>query len=121
MSWCSRSYWPVVTIVAVSKTTSVREIDKALLPAVYILNQNYPHPFNPSTTIHYQRANSCYVQLKVIDVLGREVATLVNDYKPVGSYTVRLSENTTQLSSGVYYYILHAGNNIQSKKMMVIK
>jgi hypothetical protein len=87
----------------------------------YQLGQNYPNPFNPSTTIHYQLANSCYVQIKVVDVLGREVATLVNDYKPVGSYTVQLSENTTQLSSGVYYYILHAGNNIQSKKMMFIK
>jgi hypothetical protein len=87
----------------------------------YQLAQNYPNPFNPSTTIHYQLANSCHVQLIVVDVLGREVATLVNEYKPVGSYTVRLSENTTQLSSGVYYYILNAGNNIQSKKMMFIK
>jgi hypothetical protein len=87
----------------------------------YQLGQNYPNPFNPSTTIHYQLANSCYVQLKVFDVLGREVATLVNEYKPAGSYAVQLSENTTQFSSGVYYYILHAGNSIQSKKMMFIK
>ena len=101
------------------QTTAVpQEHDKS---RSYELRQNFPNPFNPSTTIHYQLAHNGRVELKVFDLLGREVATLINDYKPVGSYNVQLSDITTQLSSGVYYYLLNAGNSFQSKKMIYIK
>ena len=93
----------------------------------YNLDQNYPNPFNPSTTIKYTipsvgtpRAES--VQLKVYDVLGNEVATLVNEYKPAGNYEVEFSVGQTfSLSSGVYYYQLKAGDFIATKKMLLLK
>ena len=92
----------------------------------YSLSQNYPNPFNPSTTIKYTFPNvnlrvtkGSRVQLKVYDVLGMEVATLVNEEKPAGSYEVNF--NASQLSSGVYLYKLQAGSFRQTKKMILIK
>jgi hypothetical protein len=102
-------------------STSVGDLQSGQMPQSFELGQNYLNPFNPSTTIHYQRVNSCSVQLIVVDLHGREVATRVHDYKPVGSYSFQLSENTTQLSSGIYYSVSNACNNFQSKKMMFIK
>jgi hypothetical protein len=91
----------------------------ALLPKEYNLLQNYPNPFNPETVINYQLAASGNVQLKVIDLLGREVATLVNEEKPAGSYVIQF--DASSLSSGVYFYTLKAGNFSQTKKMTVMK
>jgi hypothetical protein len=85
----------------------------------FILEQNYPNPFNPSTTINYSVSSSEFVALKVYDVLGNEVATLVNEEKPVGSYEVNF--DARGLSSGIYFYKLQSGNFIETKKMILLK
>ena len=87
------------------------------------LYQNYPNPFNPSTNISWQSPVSGWQTLKVYDVLGEQVATLVNEYKSAGSYEVEFqsSVGSLQLASGVYYYQFRAGDFIQTKKMILIK
>lgn len=98
--------------------TSVEE-NKNSLPNSFSLEQNYPNPFNPSTVISYQLSAVSNVELKVYDILGREVATLVNEEKLPGRYTVRF--DATNLSSGVYFYKLTAGNFVETKKLILIK
>jgi len=87
--------------------------------ADFRLAQNYPNPFNPTTNITYVLPKTENVSLKVYDVLGREVATLVNEVKPAGAYTVPF--NASNLASGVYFYKLQAGSFVQTKKMMLVK
>ena len=97
------------------------------LPNGYELKQNYPNPFNPSTTISFTIPKQEVVALKVYDILGRLVTTLVNEEKSAGTYKVEFTTNhrppTTnlQLSSGVYFYQLKAGILMQTKKMMLLK
>jgi hypothetical protein len=90
-------------------------------PLGYKLSQNFPNPFNPSTKISWQSPVGSWQTLKVYDVLGNQVATLVDEYKPAGNYNVQFTTNNLQLSSGVYFYQLKAGDYIQSKKMILIK
>jgi hypothetical protein len=85
----------------------------------YELYQNYPNPFNPSTTINYSLPKSGLVTLKVYDILGREVKTLVNTYKAAGSYDV--SFNASNLASGIYIYQLKSGNFVSTKKLVLLK
>ncbi|MCX6152111.1 MAG: T9SS type A sorting domain-containing protein [Ignavibacteriales bacterium] len=89
------------------------------------LFQNYPNPFNPSTEIGFQLASFSTVTLKIFNVLGTEVATLVNEDKPAGNYEVVFntsrSEVTSHLTSGIYFYKLTAGSYSTTKKMMVMK
>ena len=93
--------------------------DKKPLPDKYMLLQNYPNPFNPATTISYTIAKSGPVTIKVYDVLGNEVKTLVNEYKLAGNYSVNF--DASKLSSGVYIYRITAGGFTASKKMTVVK
>lgn len=93
--------------------------ENAIIPDKYVLYQSYPNPFNPSTTIKYSIPQSDIVSLKVYDILGREVATLVNDYKTVGTYAVEF--NASRFASGVYFYQIQSGNFIQTKKMILLK
>ena len=88
-------------------------------PSDFILYQNYPNPFNPNTTINYIIPSEQFVTMKVYDVLGKEVAVLVSEEKPAGSYEVDF--NASQLSSGVYFYQVKAGPPIQTMKMILIK
>ena len=88
------------------------------LPMEYSLS-NYPNPFNPSTTINYQLPENGFVTIKVYDVLGKEVATLVNENKSAGYYNV--SFDASKLTSGVYIYTISANGFIQSKKMLLMK
>ncbi len=83
------------------------------------LDQNYPNPFNPSTVINYSLPHSGNVKLTVYDILGSKVATIVNEYKPSGSYSVRF--NGSNLASGIYLYRLEAGNYSASKKFILMK
>ncbi len=83
------------------------------------LGQNYPNPFNPSTTINYSLKKPGFVQIKVYDVLGKEMATLVNGKKTAGNYSVMFNGNN--LSSGVYFYVLDYGETKLLKKMMLLK
>ena len=85
----------------------------------YILYQNYPNPFNSVTNIIYQLSKSGLVQLKVFDLLGSEVAILVNEVKSVGSYEV--SFDASILPSGVYIYSLRVNNFVQNNKMTLLK
>jgi hypothetical protein len=94
------------------------EVD-AGMPRTFELGQNYPNPFNPSTVMSYQLPVASNVSLKVYDVLGREVATLVNGRQEAGRYSV--SFNAASFASGVYFYRLQAGNFVQTKKMMLVK
>jgi hypothetical protein len=91
------------------------------LPTDFKLEQNYPNPFNPETKIDYNISKAGNVSLKIYDILGREIATIVNEFKQPGNYSVRLSANDFQLSSGVYFYRLTAGNFSQIKKMVYLK
>lgn len=88
-------------------------------PYSYSLTQNFPNPFNPSTMIQYTIADAQKVELKIYDLLGREVQTLVNDVQNPGSYNVMF--NAQNLSSGIYFYRLTAGNFSEVKKMTLIK
>ncbi len=94
-----------------------------VLPTEYKLEQNYPNPFNPSTKISWQAPVSGWQTLKVYDVLGNEVATLVNEFRPAGSYEVEFKSTvgSNRLANGVYFYRLQAGNYIETKKMILLK
>jgi FtsP/CotA-like multicopper oxidase with cupredoxin domain len=85
----------------------------------YKLDQNYPNPFNPSTTINFSVPENSQVTLKIYDVLGKEVSTLINQVVPAGNHEVNF--DATGLSSGVYFYNLTAGNFVESKKMVLLK
>lgn len=102
-----------------NQTTDVQ--DNNILPSEFYLEQNYPNPFNPSTKIKYVIPNGVrnLVTLKVYDVLGKEVSTLVNEEKPAGVYEVEF--NAEKLSSGIYFYKLNAGSFSETKKMILIK
>lgn len=88
-------------------------------PENYELSQNFPNPFNPNTVIVYHLPIIGAVTLKVFDILGNEVATLVDEYKPAGSYEVEF--NASGLSSGIYFYKLHSGSFIETKKMILLR
>ena len=101
-------------------------VESSALPAVVSLQQNYPNPFNPTTTIRFQipdgsghRPNSSFATVKVFDLLGREVATLVNGVMTAGEHEVQL--DASNLASGVYTYRLAVGDNIASRKLIVAK
>ena len=93
--------------------------ETASVPDSYILFQNYPNPFNPSTTIRYSITQPDVIRIKVYDVLGREVKTLVNESKQAGNYEVHF--NAAGLASGIYLYRIESGNFVQTKKMILLK
>ncbi|MCZ7602048.1 MAG: T9SS type A sorting domain-containing protein [Melioribacteraceae bacterium] len=109
----------VKTFVDTLTVTSVRDDEKEILPSEYALYQNYPNPFNPSTQIKYAIPNGTNVKLKVFDILGKEIITLVNSYKNAGSHDVKF--NAENLPSGVYIYRMEAGNFKANQKMLLIK
>jgi hypothetical protein len=99
-------------------TTSVERfaID---LPTHFNLEQNYPNPFNPATTISFSLPSKSFVSLKVYDTLGREVFTILSEELSAGTYSKQL--NVADLPSGVYFYRLHAGSYIGTKKIVLLK
>ena len=107
-----KQWWPQYEYTSV-------ETRVASKPTDFELRQNYPNPFNPTTSINYSLNKKSYVELKVYNVLGAEVATLVNETKNAGSYKV--SFDATNLSSGVYFYQLKSGDQTITRKMMVMK
>ena len=104
-------------------TTGVQQVVE-LTPASYKLEQNYPNPFNPETAISYQLSAVSKVQIKVYDILGKEIATLVNGEKPVGKYQITwkgIDNYGNKVSSGVYFYRIITDNFVQTKKMVLMK
>jgi hypothetical protein len=99
-------------------TTDVEQIGN-LTPTEFRLEQNYPNPFNPSTTIQYAISNRQFVTLKVYDLLGNEIATLVDEYKPAGIHNVQFT--MYNLASGIYFYQLKTENLVQTKKMILLR
>jgi Secretion system C-terminal sorting domain len=93
--------------------------EKSIQPTSYTLQQNYPNPFNPSTTIEYSIPKESVVSVKIFNILGQEVKTLVSENEAPGNYSVRF--NASDLSSGIYFYSLRAGNYFQVKKMILLK
>jgi hypothetical protein len=101
-----------------------------IIPLQFMLYQNYPNPFNPTTAISFQLPVDDIVTLKVYDLLGREVAVLIDEYKPAGKYEVQFQPTvgshqsayrTGKLASGIYFYQLKTGNFIQTKKMILVQ
>ena len=107
------------TLILVQNPTSVNDNFLNQIPKKYSLAQNYPNPFNPSTVIRYGIPNSGLVTLKIYNVLGREVATLINKYQQAGRYEI--SFNASELASGIYFYRLHSNNYTSIKKMILLK
>lgn len=95
------------------------EIDVDLLPKEFALFQNYPNPFNPETTIRYQLPKNQFVILKVYDLLGGEIAVLVNENKDAGSYEIIF--DASKIPTGVYFYSINTGDFKQIKKMILMK
>ncbi len=103
-------------------TTDVEQVTD-LSPEEFLLEQNYPNPFNPSTKISWQSSVSSWQTLKVYDILGNEVASLVNEYRNAGSYEIdfKSTVGSHQLANGVYFYRLQVGENVETKKMVLLK
>ena len=108
-----------IFIAAVDFTYPVVSVDDDLFAIKFDLEQNYPNPFNPSTKINYTLAERSIVTLKVYDVLGNEVATIVNTTQEAGKHSVNF--DASQLSSGLYIYTIKTGNFTSSRKMMLLK
>ncbi|HMS65064.1 MAG TPA: S8 family serine peptidase [Ignavibacteria bacterium] len=113
----SKNGWGIVNAhLALEKALDV----KFNTPESYQLSQNYPNPFNPETIIKYELNVNKFVSIKVYDILGKEISTLVNENKNPGSYNVKFNSNG--ISSGIYFYSLYVnGNKTDSKKMVIVK
>lgn len=96
-----------------------KEIEVNLIPKNFILFQNYPNPFNPSTTIKFSLPKMSFVTIKIFDITGREVATLLNGFKDPGTYSINF--NAGSLSSGTYFYKITSENFVQIRKMLLLK
>ncbi len=95
------------------------QLTNSEIPQHYNLHQNYPNPFNPTSIIKFELPKSSNVTIKIFDILGREVETLVNEYKTSGNYEIQF--DASQYSSGIYFYMMEAGDFVESKKMVLIK
>ena len=102
----------------VESTTDINE-HEVIVPIEFLLFQNYPNPFNPTTSIRYQLPQSGNVKLKVYDLLGKEIITLVEEEKPAGNYEIKF--DASNVPSGVYFYSINAGDFSDTKKMILIK
>jgi len=112
--------------LAEGNVTSIDESKSELQPEQFELFQNYPNPFNPVTSIQYAVSSRQFITLKVYDVLGNEITTLVNEEKLPGTYEVEFNSHSglsgiRKLSSGMYFYTLNAGNYSETKKMILLK
>lgn len=126
-------YWRVRSIKGNGTTSSFSNIEKFTtvsitsvenekeIPQAFDLKQNYPNPFNPTTIISYQLPIAGFVSLKVYDMLGREVATLVDKYQPAGVYQSEFRISDSDYSTGIYFYQLTSGSFSTVRKMMLVK
>lgn len=110
---------PLTVTLRVTHPTAVQEIEP--IPTHYALLQNYPNPFNPSTTIRFEIPAAGFVLLSVYNILGQEVATLISERLAAGRYSVTFDTDLYNLPSGVYFYRLHAGTFVATKKLVLIR
>ncbi|HQF41809.1 MAG TPA: endonuclease [Ignavibacteriaceae bacterium] len=113
-----------INLSGIGKDNAVNMNDEIQQPLTFTLSQNYPNPFNPSTKISWQSSVGSWQTLKVYDVLGNEVAILVNEYKPAGSYEVEFNGHSDEgqtLSSGIYFYKIQCDDFVAVKKMVLLK
>lgn len=112
-----------ITWNSINIITSIYNNEASNSNPSFSLLQNYPNPFNPSTVIKYKISESRLTTLKVYDILGQEVTTLINEVKSPGEYSVELNaaSGSRRIASGVYFYELRTGDFIQRKKMMLLK
>ena len=111
--------WMQLDYLAVPSEIAVAVENNTKIPQTFSLEQNYPNPFNPSTTIRYQIPKAGFVKLKVFDILGNEITTLVNEYKMPSNYQVIF--DGSKYASGVYFYQLVVNNFVSIKKMILLK
>ena len=104
--------------VVVKKIVTDIKPESQLL-STFFLCQNFPNPYNSQTTISYSIPNNSFVQIQIFDVLGREISTLLNEEKAAGNYKINF--NASELTSGVYFYRIQAGEFIETKKMILLK
>lgn len=109
--------YALIDQLSFGQATSVQQIDQ--IPNEYSLQQNYPNPFNPSTSIEYSISEASFTELKIYDLLGNEIAVLVNEFQSPGTYRTDLI--ATNFPSGTYFYQLKTGAGIIAKKMMLLK
>jgi len=118
--WVSGDGGTILHTIDGGGIVSVEEIKStSLSPEDYLLFQNYPNPFNPITTIKWYSPVSCTQTLRIFDVLGNEVKTLVDEERAEGNYEIEF--DASSFSSGIYFYQLKAGSFIQTRKMILIK
>jgi hypothetical protein len=110
--------WDVWLIKTTTDVSNIKQNNEIII-SDFSLHQNYPNPFNPTTKIKYQIPELSFVTIKVFDVLGNEIATLVNEEKTLGRYEVEF--NASEYPSGIYFYRLQAGPFVESKKMVLMK
>lgn len=120
-SWFNKGGVAYTFYLPDSVTSTSEYYNEHIIADAYQLYQNYPNPFNPSTSIQYSIASKQLVRLKVYDVLGNEIATLVNEEQPSGTYNVQFTIDNLQLSSGTYFYQLQAGSFVETKKMILLR
>jgi len=112
------SYWDNFDVIIQDEIVGIEEVIQPTLIKNYSLSQNYPNPFNPSTKILYTIPNSDFVTLKIFDILGRDIQTLVNEFQKPGEYSVNF--NAGKMPSGIYFYQLQAGNDFKETKKMIL-
>ncbi len=117
-SWQSPRNW-TYTWIGDRETVGVKDRGDDAVPLSYSLSQNYPNPFNPTTTINYSIRKAGLVKIELYNTLGQKVRTLVNEAKPAGTY--RLEVRANELTSGLYFYRLTAGDFVQTRKMVLMK
>jgi hypothetical protein len=110
---------PLSVYHLVLSTASAAVEEEPIALSHFRLEQNYPNPFNPTTVVGYQLPAVSKVRLVVYDLLGHEVSTLVNEVKQPGTYSVQF--NASSLSSGVYFYRLHAGDYVATKRLVLVR
>jgi glucuronoarabinoxylan endo-1,4-beta-xylanase len=108
-----------ITTLSFSGTLITSVDSKSIMPDEYSLSQNYPNPFNPSTAIDYSLAKGSFIQLRIFDVLGREVKTIIHKKESAGKHTVYF--DASDMNSGIYFYRITADDFVESKKMILIK
>ena len=114
-----RNFETIMILASIDNNGSMDDNSTNILPESYSLAQNYPNPFNPTTNIAFNIPMDMIVKIKIYDIAGREISTLVNELKTAGNHSVSFTGSS--LSSGVYFYKIEAGNFVETKRMVLVK